>query len=194
MITIEPTDILHHTKAKDFDVLRIEHHFNIALIQEMTTKILADHTLIMKDHYDTYQGIGMQYHDPDNKLYDCVEQTAFIDNKAMAKLREFHNFLTLNEIGEQFSFIYNTMERFNIILNRGRILAARPGHVHSEHKDNDIRIHLPVFTNQDCWMIYGEDAYHMPADGSMYLINGFRLHRFYNKGTMDRIHMVWLVK
>lgn len=191
---IELTQIPDLCRSKDFDLVQINHQIDIAVIQSLLQTVMHDYTMVNKDGYLTYEAIGMQYADADNPLYDAVQQTSFINHSTVKKCRPPARFTESNEIGQQFGFIYDMLAIHGIKLERGRVLKASAGHVHSEHLDYDIRIHLPVFTNPDCQMVYNGQHYHMPADGFLYLINGFRLHHFYNHGTQDRVHLVWLIQ
>lgn len=191
---IELAQITELCRSKDFDLVKINHQIDIAVIQSLLQTVMHDYTMVNKDGYLTYEAIGMQYADADNPLYDAVQQTSFINHSTVRKCRTPSRFTEPNEIGHQFGFVYEMFATHGIKLERGRVLKASAGHVHSEHLDYDIRIHLPVFTNPDCQMVYNGQHYHMPADGFLYLINGFRLHHFFNHGSQDRVHLVWLIQ
>ena len=183
-------------RSKDFDLLKINHQIgDITAIQSLLQTIMDSYAMVGKDGYQTYEAIGMQYANADNPLYDAVQQTAFIGRDTVREYRPpASRFTDQNEIGRLFGFVYDVFAAHGINLERGRILKASAGHVHAQHRDYDIRIHLPVFTNPDCQMVYADQHYHMPADGFIYLINGFRLHHFFNHGTQDRVHLVWLIQ
>ena len=191
---IELQQIPELCKSKAFDLLKINHQIDVATMQALLQTVMHDHTLVNKDGYATYEAIGMQYANPDNPLYDAVQQTSFVGRNNTQEFRTPSRFTEQNDIGRLFSFVYDLFAMQGIKLERGRILKASAGHVHAEHLDYDIRIHLPVFTNPDCQMVYNGQHYHMPADGFIYLINGFRLHHFYNHGSQDRVHLVWLIQ
>ncbi len=192
---IELSEILPLCKSKNFDLLRINYKIgDIETIRNSVVTILDEHDLVKKDGYKTYEAIGMQYADESNPLYDAVQQTAFVGGGAVQEYRKPMRYTEQNEIGKEFGFVYDLFSDLGIGLERGRVLKANPGHRHSDHLDYDIRIHLPVITNPDCQMVYGDNQYHMPADGYIYLINGFRLHHFFNHGTTERVHLVWLIQ
>jgi hypothetical protein len=190
MLDAIPTTNIEHmplfARTKEFDVLRIDYQMpDFERVQEIAKEVVWEHTLIEKDGYKNYDAIGLQYANEANPLYDAVQQTT-LKNKG--------RFLELNEIGDRFQFVYDQLMQHGISLERGRILRAKPSHVHAKHVDNDIRIHLPILTNESCKMIYENNEYHMAANGYIYLINGFRRHHFYNRGQSTRTHMVWLVQ
>ncbi len=195
MKTIELTQIPDYCKTKDFDLMRINYKVGeIGAIQEIVRAIVGNHEMVLKDGYKTYEAIGMQYADPNNPLYDAVQQTAFVSDKSKTEFRKPARYKEQNEIGKEFDFVHDAFAKQGIGLERGRILKANPGHIHNDHLDYDVRIHLPVFSNPECKMSYSGNLYHMVPDGSIYLINGYRLHHFFNKGDTERIHLVWLIE
>ncbi len=192
---LDLTEIKSFYQTRNFDVLKINYHIeNMDTIRDMVTTILQSYPTVLKDGYKTYEALGLQYNDDQNQLYDAVQQTAFINDKDNKGYRIPQHYREKNDIGKMFQFVYDKFSEVGISLERGRILKAVSGHRHNNHFDYDIRIHLPVFTNSECKMVYGDNTYHMDADGYLYLINGFRLHHFYNAGETDRVHLVWLVE
>ncbi|ARB93265.1 aspartyl/asparaginyl beta-hydroxylase domain-containing protein [Legionella longbeachae] len=53
-----------------------------------------------------------------------------------------------------------------------------------------VRLHIPVITNPACKFETEEGAFHMPADGFCYLVAVNCLHKAYNHGNEDRIHII----
>jgi len=52
------------------------------------------------------------------------------------------------------------------------------------------RIHIPIITNEECihWTEHGE--FHMPADGSAYMLWVNNLHQIRNTSKIDRYHII----
>ena len=63
---------------------------------------------------------------------------------------------------------------------------------HRDMADNlyGVRLHIPVITNPDCAFITDEGSFHMPADGSCYLVAVNKMHKAVNLGQEDRIHII----
>ena len=111
-----------------------------------------------------------------------VERADFIDeNKFSEFIPEFSN--------TYFKYVYDEIS--NIYkLGRTRVLKKEPRSTLSWHKDPEPRLHIPIITNYGCRMVIEDRAYHMPADGSVYLTNTTKYHNFFNGGEEDRIHIV----
>lgn len=70
-----------------------------------------------------------------------------------------------------------------------------PGTFINTHVDSDdwIKIHVPITTCDDSVFYFEDNEYHMPADGSMYLINTMIPHGTNNRGTGTRAHMIFKI-
>lgn len=81
---------------------------------------------------------------------------------------------------------------------RSRIFIVRPsGNGYSVHKDPSARLHLPIYTNKECYFLtsdnLNEDLHRetlLEADGSIYTVDTKRYHTFCNNGDDWRIHIV----
>ena len=124
---------------------------------------------------------GRYWTRPDNNGKE-VERADFIDeNKFSEFIPEFRN--------TYFKYVYDEIS--NIYkLGRTRVLKKEPRSTLSWHKDPEPRLHIPIITNYGCRMVIEDRAYHMPADGSVYLTNTTKYHNFFNGGEEDRIHIV----
>lgn len=90
-----------------------------------------------------------------------------------------------------------------IMFVRGRYLKSHPQQYANKHKDNECRIHFPVYTNDKCFFTFFEDVpyepkkykqlgkFNLPADGNAYMFNAFVSHNFGNLGSEDRTHAVF---
>jgi hypothetical protein len=63
------------------------------------------------------------------------------------------------------------------------------------HRDSDkyLKIHIPIYTNPSAEFIFKDNKYHLPADGSIYLVNTQVMHGTDNQGTTDRVHLFFKV-
>lgn len=84
----------------------------------------------------------------------------------------------------------------NLRLSRLRIALLKP-HPEDEaywHQDSDgrdtFRLHIPIETNDECFFDYKDERNHMPADGSVYLVNVGKIHRALNLSSKDRYHLI----
>lgn len=150
----------------------------------------------LKDGYDTYGGIGLQYSDARNPVYDAVEQTSYTDPSGITthfRPVSPRDFSRRNKIGDYVGFVFDAFP--GVPLFRARILRASPGHVHAEHIDGptDCRIHVPVITNKFCLFYFGDKPFYLPADGSAYLINTSLIHQVVNFSKEERTHFVFVL-
>ncbi len=75
-------------------------------------------------------------------------------------------------------------------IGRARFLMKPPRSCLSWHRDPERRIHIPVKTNLGCRMVIEDEAFHMPADGTIYITDNRVYHNFFNGGEENRIHLV----
>ena len=73
---------------------------------------------------------------------------------------------------------------------RTRVLVLKPKVCYSIHSDPTKRIHIPVITNENCWLIVNKEIMHLPADGRHYEIDTTQKHTALNGSWEDRIHIV----
>lgn len=61
------------------------------------------------------------------------------------------------------------------------------------HVDSTPRMHIPIFTNESCKMVWDDGTLTM-EDGSLYWVNTTIPHTAFNGSYVDRIHMVMTVE
>lgn len=85
------------------------------------------------------------------------------------------------------------IEEYNCF--RTRIMIMKPRACYSVHADRTPRIHIPVVTNPQAWMVwpYVNKCYHMQA-GKIYYADTTKVHSFFNGAETERIHIVACVK
>ena len=64
---------------------------------------------------------------------------------------------------------------------------ALPSHI---DKDDHIRIHIPISTNDQAWFYHGTTKLNLEV-GKAYIINTKRMHYTINNGLTDRIHILF---
>ena len=75
-------------------------------------------------------------------------------------------------------------------LGRVRILLKQPRSTLSWHRDPEPRLHIPIITNPGAIMVIDKEVRHMPADGSVWVVDNTKYHNFFNGGEEDRVHFV----
>jgi hypothetical protein len=75
---------------------------------------------------------------------------------------------------------------------RFRIMAMVHKKCMSMHTDTSKRIHIPVYTNENCLMIIDNRVYHMPADGNAYITDTTKPHTALNANhSFMRLHLLF---
>ena len=78
-------------------------------------------------------------------------------------------------------------------LYRTRVMNMKSKSCYTIHRDWTKRIHIPVITNEHCFLIVNNEIKHYPADGNHYLVDTTQLHTAVNAGRENRIHIVGVV-
>ena len=91
-------------------------------------------------------------------------------------------------------FLFN-MPYTNSILEKHNICRARVARLtrrtcYTYHQDYTKRMHIPLVTNENCFMIVDDQLHRLPADGSIYIIDTTKNHTAVNASREDRIHIV----
>ena len=77
---------------------------------------------------------------------------------------------------------------------RTRIMLMPPRQCYSIHADPGQRIHIPIITNDQCWMIWPKfNSCNQLEASRAYLTDTTKPHTFINGGTENRIHIVMCV-
>jgi|TARA_R100001377_G_scaffold65604_1_gene40936 hypothetical protein len=92
------------------------------------------------------------------------------------------------ELNFDLPYINSIIEELNMY--RTRVLILKPKVCYSIHSDPVKRIHIPVITNENCWVIVNKEIMHLPADGRYYEIDTTQKHTALNGSWEDRIHIV----
>ena len=74
---------------------------------------------------------------------------------------------------------------------RARIMIMPPKQCYSIHADPTARLHIPITTNDQCWMIWPEQSNCVRLHtGMAYWVDTRKNHTFINGSTVSRIHLV----
>lgn len=73
---------------------------------------------------------------------------------------------------------------------RGRFMMLKYKTCLSMHEDESPRLHIPIITNPDCFMIINDNICRFPF-GKAYIANTLLPHTAINAGKKDRTHLVF---
>lgn len=73
---------------------------------------------------------------------------------------------------------------------RTRIMAMQSNSCYSYHQDPTMRIHIPLVTNDKCFMVIDDEVIRYPADGNHYVVDTTKMHTTVNGSPDVRIHIV----
>ncbi len=97
---------------------------------------------------------------------------------------------TLESLPYTLSVVKNLMAKhhFNTVTYR----CIMPDTCYSWHTDfSQVCLHIPLITNEGCRFVYEDKSFHMPANGSVYVVNNEKPHSFMNGGTEPRVHLTF---
>lgn len=191
-------------------IIKLDHKINIFKLQEYLEFVKKTCKPFMKkdgpwggwsitsqngDVYDGWQ-TGEKIHD------------SKADNDEIIKLKAFFTSSHFNKPTLLYTnYIIDLLKEIeihvpNLELSRIRIAVLRPHMEQSAywHKDGDandsknFRLHIPIITNNKCNFEYEDQKRHLPADGSIYLLDVSQTHRVTNLSNEDRYHLIADVK
>ena len=74
---------------------------------------------------------------------------------------------------------------------RTRIMTLKPGRCYHYHRDYTKRIHIPIETNKNCFIIDNMQVKHLSADGNYYIVDTTKMHTALNGSKKEnRTHIV----
>jgi hypothetical protein len=75
-------------------------------------------------------------------------------------------------------------------MTRTRVMRLEQKTCYSYHQDPTQRIHIPLITNDNCFMVISDQIIRYPANGSHYHMDTTQMHTAVNASYEDRIHIV----
>ena len=123
-------------------------------------------------------------------LYWTKPDTTNVEEQRLPYIEE-HRY---TEICPEFKDTY-VEEVYNLItskfkIGRVRFLMKPPRSCLSWHRDPEMRLHIPIITNEGCRMVIDNVSFHMPSNGSAYIVDNTKYHNFFNGSEIDRVHLV----
>ena len=73
---------------------------------------------------------------------------------------------------------------------RMRVIALNQKRCLTWHRDFNKRIHIPIITDEKCKFVLEDTVFHLPADGSAYIIDTTKHHTAFNGSKIVRMHLV----
>lgn len=125
-----------------------------------------------------------------------LDNVGSLVNQTIAKETDFTEYNKLignytRHVVEQLA----TNEKFKLGRIRYSLLPEKTGL--TVHKDMEIRYHLALYTNSNCFFGFKTDhehivadCYHIPANGYFYKVDTTREHFVYNGSRESRIHLL----
>ena len=75
-------------------------------------------------------------------------------------------------------------------LYRTRVMRMKPKTCYTYHQDPTKRLHVPVVTNDKCFLVVDDEVVRCPEIGKPYVIDTTKLHTAVNASTETRVHIV----
>jgi len=85
-------------------------------------------------------------------------------------------------------YINSIMDEHKLV--RTRLMRMKPKACYLWHKDLTQRLHIPIVTNDHCFLLLDSDRIHIPATGEAYVIDTRKMHTALNCSKENRIHIV----
>jgi len=123
-------------------------------------------------------------------LYWTKPDTTNVEEQRLERVEEH----LYTELCPEFTGTY-VEEVYNLItskfkLGRVRFLMKPPRSCLSWHRDPEMRLHIPIITNEGCRMIIEDKSFHLPSNGNGYITDNTKYHNFFNGSEFDRVHLV----
>lgn len=194
--------------GESYSGLSIQKNFIEELIEQADyDSVNASSYLHNYDHvtgrqiFFTEKGFLFDSSNPNIKEYVDFSQRPDLHQAWIKKAarKRSNTYFVLNDWASMFKDLLEVFASNGLLLYYGRLLKAQSGLKSWVHSDSDVRVHIPIYTNEDCVTeFYSPDLkligqYHMPVDEYFYLFNAYVQHKFYNNGKEDRLHGVFLI-
>lgn len=141
---------------------------------------------IVNNNPDKFTDFVVGISDEDKNISDIKEIRILIGGGQKLSEQDFVDWLPNTEILQE---LFKKLNLNNT--GRVRLLSLPPKSCYSYHidGDNEWRLHIPLITNNDSFIIIDGETWHMPI-GHSYIINTSVKHTAVNCGNTTRIHLV----
>jgi hypothetical protein len=175
-------------EAGGYEMLRLSApRFDIARLRAALENVRRRFPLRLRHGDPSYRGICLQTSsDMDDPLYGMVSLQPARGRPATEP----------TVIAGEFAAVFEALTP-HLALDRGRLLELHPGHHMRFHSDGpgSRRLHIPITTAEGCLLDFAAGgSYHLPADGSCFLMNTELGHRARNLSAAPRVHLVFQLR
>lgn len=182
---IAESDIQQRYYLGNFKILKIETSFPILEFKRIIDHYISNYGTRKKDGYQNYRAIALQYADQADQFFDSIMSSDYAQSTKKIYSKKNSLALELNDIFAKLDFIR---------LSRGRVIIADPGFKMVEHVDGAHinTLHIPIVTDENAKIVIDGEEFHLPADGSIYLVNATIPHYAYNDSVENsRMHITF---
>jgi hypothetical protein len=127
--------------------------------------------------------------------YDNLDPFFGVGKWSSLGLRE--NYKAIDFVVPIFNIPYINSIMENLKMFRTRIMKLVPRECYTYHYDYTKRIHIPIVTDKNCFIVENNQLKHLPADGNYYVFDTTKMHTAFNGSggingsqKVDRIHIV----
>jgi hypothetical protein len=168
-----------------FDIEQLSKECNFLLenigLHENHNQISLTHTNFINEN-KWYQGCGSLTYQFNGS--DVTEKQIKLTEKDFSKfnndIKDFYIKAVYDEICSKYK------------IGRVRLMSLQHKKVMSMHNDTSMRIHIPIVTNENCMMVVDGTVFHMPADGSAFLVDTTKPHTAFNANhKFTRLHLLF---
>lgn len=163
-----------------FDIHRLRNEFqNIVKsvpFDELTNQISI--STRPGNEENPYDGVG--------SLYDYEKKQFWASEDQFSEVANAFKNTYIEEV------IKKANSAFEFNFGRARLMRLNPKNCLSLHNDFDIRFHIPLVTNPQCYFAFEDGPiFHIPADGQLYWTNTLLKHTVLNgNNEQERVHLV----
>ena len=136
-----------------------------------------ENTIQWTEYSNKGKQVGLQYKNDEDPWSSAVGRSTG-DELTSINLNPFFKNTIFEELINEFN------------LKKTRLMWVKPFACYTMHKDETLRIHIPLITNPDCYFLfkYGTPV-HLPI-GKVYLVDTRKPHTFINCSEKPRLHLV----
>jgi len=140
---------------------------------------------------DFHKGDGSLMFDWNNSKIDSVNGIANVSNlliKAEPLSESSFTVICSQFKGTTFETVYNMLNQY-YVLGRVRLMNMKPKTCLSWHKDDSLRLHYPILTQEGCFMVIADEVMHLTKD-KWFMTDTTIQHTAFNGSKNSRIHLV----
>jgi hypothetical protein len=178
------TDVLDVRKLDiKYDAVRLKQELELLYRQYPFHK---DANQIALSHSGKFTTIKEQMYDGVGSLYDR-------ENGVASDLEENYTVISDYVKGRYWEDVIKSVQNVSSFpLGRIRLMLLKPKTCYSWHRDSDeIRYHIPIATNANCFIGTEQGLYRMEEEGRLYTLISTRYHTALNASFKPRVHLVF---